>query len=450
MRLILSLVFVGIVISASAQWDEAYGYEFIPDVPDSVIESRLGLIEDQIALEFTETVKQHIQFYTVTRRDYARKMLNRSSMYFPLFERKLAEHGLPDQLKYLSIVESGLNSEAMSHAAAVGLWQFIYSTGKIYGLESDWYIDDRMDPEMATEAACRYLKYLFNYFNDWELALAGYNSGPGRVNRAIRYAGGLRNFWDIYNYLPNETKAYVPKFVAVTYVFNFAEEHNLFADEPLYWPEYDTIQVSQYLHLETFMSEAGICAEDMERLNPQIKHAAIPERARNYPVRIPADMKEAIEADRLFLFDTAGSVAKAEIERMAAAEVGAVAGRNKVVHTVRSGDVLGSIAERYDVRVSDIKRWNRMSSDLIRIGQNLSIWLLPNQTVPSASYSSTTTRSSTPPVTPRPGQKVHFVQEGDTLWDISVAHNVSIENIKSWNNLTSDCIRPGQTLIVEE
>ncbi len=446
MKCLLSLLAFSAASILFSQEIEEPPYEYIPDVPDSVIEARLKSIEKDIPLQFTEAVKQHINFYTVRRRDYARKMLNRSTKYFPIFEEYLAEHDMPDELKYLSVVESGLHPNAVSHAAAVGLWQFIYWTGKKYDLNSNWYIDDRMDPEKSTEAACRFLGFLHGYFGDWELALAGYNSGPGRVKRAIRYADGKRDFWEIYNYLPRETRAYVPKFVAVAYVFNFAEEHNLYADNPEYLPVYDTLQVSQYLHLDTFAEQMDWCMEDLEYLNPQIKHGALPATSKNYGLNVPLDIKQSLAANRKMVLDSASSVGRAEIEKMAANEVGAVAGRERLVYKVKSGDVLGSIAQRYRVRVSDIKKWNRLSGSMIRVGQNLKIWVKPQYK--NAAVASSKQSTSKPTITPKPGQKVHTVQSGDTLWDISVAHKISIEKIKSLNNLSGDSIKPGQSLIV--
>jgi membrane-bound lytic murein transglycosylase D len=419
-------------------------YDYIPDVPDSTIVERLAALNAEIPLRFTPEVKKYIQYYTITRRRYVKTWLNRAQKYFPIFEEHLRAHGLPEELKYLSIVESGLNPKAISSAAAVGLWQFIYYTGKKYDLQSNWYYDDRMDPDKATQAACNFLKYLYGYFGDWELALAGYNSGPGRVNRAIRYADDQRDFLAIYEYLPRETRAYVPKFVAVTYLFEYAEEHNLFPDAPEYLPDYDTIHISQYLHLPTFSESVGICMEDLEALNPQIKHGALPATARNYPLKIPSDIKENFLIKRDSILEVAGNVARTEIERMANNEVGAVAGRERVLYKVKSGDVLGLIAQRYGVRVSDIKRWNRLSGTMIRVGQTLKIWVKPNSK-PSAPARPAVAQTTT---APRTGQLIHKVQPGDTLWDISRSHNISIEEIKLMNNMSGDAINPGQTLIL--
>ena len=448
MRPLFSLLFLLSILSVFSQNKIAQEYEYIPDVTDSVMEARLKAIEGDIPLHFTGDVKKYINFYTVSRRDYARKMLNRSSKYFPLFEEYLAKNDMPDELKYLSVVESGLNPTVTSHAAAVGLWQFIYWTGKKYNLNSSWYIDDRMDPDMATQAACDFLGYLKGYFGDWELALAGYNSGPGRVNRAIRYADGQREFLQIYKYLPNETKAYVPKFVAVAYVFNYAEEHNLYPDAPEYIPAYDTVHVSQYLHLETLGKQIGLCLEDLELLNPQIKHGAIPSTARNYPLKVPVEFKELITQNRDSLYAKAAKVGRLELEKMAKNEIGTVAGRERVLHKVRSGDVLGTIAERYHVRVSDIKKWNRLKGSMIRVGQSLKIWVLPKYKNTSKTKTLASAKPKITPPNPKPGQKTHFVKRGDSLWDISVANKISIEKLKALNNLNSNNIQPGQTLIV--
>jgi len=276
-----------------------------------------------------------------------------------------------------------------------------------------------------------------------------YNSGPGRVNRAIRYADGQRDFRAIYRYLPRETRGYVPKFVAITYLFEYAEEHNLYPDESDYLPVYDTLQVSQYLHLDTFCKETGICVEDLEKLNPQIKHGAIPASAKNYPLKIPADTKPLIVERKDEIFATAGSSEKEKIEKMARNEVGAVAGRERVLYKVRSGDVLGLIAQRYHVRVADIKKWNRIRGSMIRVGQTLKIWVLPKYKNASTTPKKAVAKaSSSPRPKPKPGQKTHYVLSGDTLWDISRAHNVSIDDIKKMNNMSDNRIKPGQTLIV--
>ena len=193
-------------------------YEYIPaeETPELVAD-RLSCLQQTIPLPYNSNIHGFINFFTIRNREYTRLMLRRKDLYFPIFEKYLAKYNLPQELKYLSVIESGLNPRAISRASAVGLWQFMSFTGRYFNLYSDWYFDDRMDPEKSTEAACLYLKQLHSMFKNWELALAAYNSGPGTVNRAIRRSGYKRTFWEIYNYLPRETRSYVPQYVAIIY-----------------------------------------------------------------------------------------------------------------------------------------------------------------------------------------------------------------------------------------
>ena len=203
-------------------------YEYIPaeETPELVAD-RLACLQQTIPLNYTSNIQGFINFFTIRNREYTRLMLRRKDIYFPLFEEQLAKYNLPEELKYLSIIESGLNPRAVSRASAVGLWQFMSYTGRYFNLQHDWYFDDRMDPEKSTQAACRYLSQLYSMFHNWELALAAYNSGPGTVKRAIRRSGYKRTFWEIYNYLPRETRSYVPQFVAIIYAMNYANSSRI-------------------------------------------------------------------------------------------------------------------------------------------------------------------------------------------------------------------------------
>ena len=257
---------------------------------------------------------------------------------FQFFQEKLAEYNLPDELKYLSIVESGLRPNAISHANAVGLWQFISSTGKMYGLSNGWYIDERMDPYEATDAACRYLKDLHRMFDNWELALAAYNCGPGNVRKAIRRSGYKKKFWEIYRYLPRETRSYVPQIVAITYLFNHLELHNFLEQPEQFPPKWDTIMVNQYFHLETFGNQINMCVEDLLKLNPQIRRGVLPEETKNFALRIPRDLKAEVVSDRTHLYDTASKVGKKHLQYLARNSPGSTYGRKRVVYKVRSGE----------------------------------------------------------------------------------------------------------------
>src|SRR5687768_6467592 len=266
--------------------------EYVPgDDNPIVLKDRLGCIQTNIPLVYNDKIHAFINYFTVKDREYTRMMMRRKNLYFPLFEKYLAKYNMPDELKYLSIIESALNPRAVSRVRAVGLWQFMSATGKYYGLHNDWYIDDRMDPEKSTEAACRYLKDLYRMFNDWELALAAYNTGPGNVKRAIRRSGYKKTFWDIYNFLPRETRSYVPQFVAIIYTMNHLDEHNFINEGEEMLVRADTVHVKKFLNFETLASLTGSCVDDLQKLNPSIQRNAIPETGKKYVMYIPEESK---------------------------------------------------------------------------------------------------------------------------------------------------------------
>lgn len=420
--------------------------EYIPgDDSPGLIRDRLACLESEVPLVYNDRVHAFINYFTVKDRDYTRLMMRRKNLYFPIFERQLAKYGLPDELKYLSIIESALNPRATSRVSAVGLWQFMSATGRHYGLHQDWYIDERMDPERATDAACRYLRDLYRMFNDWELALAAYNTGPGNVRRAIRRSGYKKTFWEIYNYLPRETRSYVPQYVAMIYTMNYLDDHNFIHEGEDMLMVSDTLMVSKYLHFDTFARLTGICPDDLQKLNPSVKHNALPDATKPYVMRVPVLAMEALNENRRAILDSASRAGKKELEMLARNSAGSTYGRDRIVYKVRSGDVLGSIAIRHHVTVSDLKKWNNLSSNTIRIGQRLNIWLKPSQGNVVASA-----RSSTPSQpSPIPNSKTYVVQPGDTLWDISRKFDgLTIEKLKSLNNLNGSKIHAGQKLVL--
>lgn len=421
--------------------------EYIPgDDAPAVIQDRLSCIQKNIPLTYNERVHAFINYFTVRDREYTRMVVRRKNLYFPIFEKYLAKYGLPDELKYLSIIESGLNPKAISRARAVGLWQFMSPTGRYYGLNIDWYIDERMDPEKSTEAACRYLRDLYGMFRDWELALAAYNTGPGNVKKAIRRSGYKKSFWEIYNYLPRETRSYVPQYVAIIYALNYLDEHNFYdIGEEIMLPS-DTIHVSKFLHFDTFAKLTHACIDDLQKLNPAVQRNALPDLTKSYTLKIPLFAKAILTEDRLTILDSASKTGKKELEMLAKNSEGSTYGRDRIVYKVKSGDVLGSIAIRYGVRVNDIKKWNNLNSNIIRVGQRLNIWI--RQPSGEALASANTTSSQPTPV-PIPVSKTYVVQPGDTLWDISRKfEGLTIEKIKSLNNLSNNKIQPGQKLII--
>lgn len=420
--------------------------EYIPgdDSPD-VLRDRLSCIQKTVPLRYNDKIHAFINYFTIKDREYTRMMMRRKNLYFPVFEKYLAKYGLPDELKYLSIIESGLNPRAVSRARAVGLWQFMSATGKYYGVPNNWYIDDRMDIEKSTDAACRYLRDLYNMFHDWELALSAYNTGPGNVKRAIRKSGYKRSFWEIYPKLHRETRAYVPQYVAIVYTMNYLDQHNFIDEGSEMMMTYDTLRVKKFLHFETFANLTGSCLEDIQKLNPSVTHNAIPDNAKGFIMYVPVAAKQKLNENRYTILDSASKVGKKELELIAKKSEGSIYGRDRIVYKVKSGDVLGSIAIRHGVKVSDLRKWNNLSGNMIRSGQRLNIWLRPSARASSVASSKP---KSTAPV-PVPGSKTYVVQEGDTLWDIARKfEGLTVEKIKSLNNMTNSKISAGQKLII--
>ncbi len=357
-------------------------FDYIPaeETPELVAD-RLSCLQQTIALPYNSNIHGFINFFTIRNREYTRLMLRRKDLYFPLFEKYLSLYNLPEELKYLSIIESGLNPRAVSRASAVGLWQFMSFTGRYFDLKNDWYFDDRMDPEKSTEAACKYLSQLYGMFHNWDLALAAYNSGPGTVKRAIRRSGYKKTFWEIYNYLPRETRSYVPQFVAIIYAMNYAEEHNMIETAMEETIPHDTLHVKKFLHLDTFAKLTGTCTEDILQLNPSIRHNALPDNGKTFVLKVPMTTKEELDKYRTAILDSASKSGRKEVEKLAKAATGNTAGRELIVYRVQYGDVLGLIAQRHHVRIDDIRKWNNLHSNLIRTGQRLNIWVIPTQKV---------------------------------------------------------------------
>ncbi len=423
-------------------------YEYIPaeETPELVAD-RLSCLQQTIPLEYNSNVHGFINFFTIRNREYTRLMLRRKDIFFPLFEKYLTKYGLPPELKYLSIIESGLNPRAVSRASAVGLWQFMSYTGRYYGLHNDWYFDDRMDPEKSTEAACRYLSQLYKMFGNWEMALAAYNSGPGTVRKAIRRSGYKRTFWEVYRYLPRETRSYVPQYVAIIYAMNYAEEHNMIETAREIPLPHDTVAISHFLHLDTFARLTGTCTEEILQLNPSIRSHAIPDNGKVHILKLPVYAKGELNKDRSRILDSASRVGRTEADRIAKiAVVGNTTGRELVVYRVKNGDVLGMIAQRHRVRIDDLRKWNNLRSNMIRTGQRLNIWVIPSQKT-VAKVAAVVTPAAVMPAPP--DGKTYVVQPGDTLWDIARKfEGLSIEKLKTLNNLKSNRLEPGMKLIV--
>ncbi|MDW8330642.1 MAG: LysM peptidoglycan-binding domain-containing protein [Cyclobacteriaceae bacterium] len=421
-------------------WD----VEFIPgdDAPE-VIRQRLRALQRSIPLHYHERVHAFINYFTVRDREYTRMIIRRRDLYFPVFEKYLAYYNLPDELKYLSIIESGLNPKAISRARAVGLWQFMYFTGRHYGLHIDGFEDQRMDPELATDAACRYLRDLYNLFNDWELALAAYNAGPGNVKKAIRRSGYKKTFWEIYPYLPRETRAYVPQFVAMVYTMNHLAEHNFLETEREVLPPHDTLRISRAVHFETMAQLTNGCLEDIQRLNPSFVRNVIPDTHRAYTLRIPRYMSASLLENRFAILDSASKAAKTFIQSTPHYGASGTTGRERIVHYVHSGETLSTLAQRYQVRIADIQEWNGLRGTTIRTGQRLHIWVTPSHLPVVA--------KSTPPPKQTLSGTTYTVQEGDTLWSITRRYEgLTVERLRQLNKLDTNKIYPGQVLVIAD
>ncbi|MES2731652.1 MAG: LysM peptidoglycan-binding domain-containing protein [Bacteroidota bacterium] len=463
----------------------AYGAEFIPYISEDLIADRLGCLQNEINLEYNRTIQSFIEFFVVRRRDYTKMVLGRTDLYFPIFEEYLKKYNLPPELKYLSVVESGLNPRIMSRAKAGGLWQFMPGTGRDFKLYQDTYVDERFDPYKSTEAACKYLKQLYNLFGDWELALASYNCGPGNVRRAIRRSGNQTGFWAIYNFLPRETRSYVPQFVALTYVLNYAEDYKLRADTIERIIPFDTIQVSQHVDMEALARHLDTPLKDLQQLNPHLKRNLVPPYLKNYPIRIPSDRYDLFTANRLAIMDSVSKAKPLEANSFLLANFDADKSNARVIqkklsHTVRRGESIGKVASRYGVGVSQIKHWNHIRSNKLRSGQRLTIWqekriplarkevkldkpaplaMADTSSADTSSEASTQESVKTPAVdtqvrrtTKIQKKSFHTVRKGESLGLIAEKYNVGLSQLKEWNHLKSLKVRSGQklTILVEQ
>ncbi len=418
----------------------------LPELNTDTLKARLALLNEKTPfnIAYNPSLESVIKSFLTRRRDLMERMITASQFYFPLFEQELDNHDIPLEIKYLSIVESALNPKARSRVGATGLWQFMYSTGKMYGLNVSSYVDDRRDPIASTTAACKYLAKLHDIFGDWDLALAAYNSGPGNVNKAIRRSGGYTNYWNLRNFLPRETAGYVPAFLATLYIFEYAKEHGLNkvkAERPYF--ETDTVHVKDLITFDQIAAVTGIGMEELELLNPSYKLKIIPKiKGKTYALRLPKSLIGKFVNNEKEIY----AYAKKQLDSLEKPLPQLVQTKNQIRYKVRSGDYLGKIAERYGVGVSQIKRWNGLRSNNLRIGQRLTIYPRKPYVAASTKKTSAAKKSSTTTVAAN-GSKMHIVQEGDSLWTISRKYpGVSIENLRDWNGLSSNNLKPGTKL----
>ena len=421
--------------------------EYITDLPTDTLKARLQRLNEKTPfnIAYNPSLESVIKSFLVRRKGLIERMLTKSQFYFPLFEQELDNHEVPLEVKYLAIVESALDPRAKSRVGATGLWQFMFGTGKEYNLDVSSYVDERSNPINSTIAAAKYLKRLYGIYNDWDLALAAYNSGPGNVNKAIRRSGGYKNFWNIRPHLPRETAGYLPAFLATMYLFEYAEEHGLKGQKvnrPYF--ETDTVHVKSLITFDQISKMVGISVEDLEVLNPSYKLNIIPKiEGKTHTLRLPLKHMGVFVTNEESIY----AYAKQQLDSIEKPLPQLITSTNKTRYRVKNGDYLGKIAERYGVGVSQIKRWNGLRSNNLRIGQRLTIY--PRKPITKKAFPATNSKASSKTVMqlPKDPSKVHVVQSGDSLWTISRKYpGISIDNLKKWNGLSGNNLKPGTKL----
>ncbi len=445
-------------------------------LPDSVYIERLYKLPTVVPMTYNKIVRDWIKFYTKDTKS-RRYLLGISEYYMPFFEQILDKYDLPLELGYLPIIESALNPRARSRSGAVGLWQFMYPTGKMYGLEINSYVDERMDVLKSTEAAARYLRDMYKIFGDWTLSIAAYNSGAGNVKKAIKRAGGKTNFWEIYPYLPRETRGYIPAYIAALYSMNYYKEHNITPKKVDMNIITDTVMIKKKLNLRQVSEYLDIDYEKLAILNPQYKRDIIPGNFKSYPLRLPFDkVSDFLNAedeiykykDSIYLSEQVSLISPSKSDRPYTNykyTPPSTNGKKKLYYHVKAGDTYSNIAEWYDCSVNDLKYWNKTRSTKLQIGQKVAIW------VPIKKYShyqkidkmSSAQKEKTN--IPRTNKKtivkpdknkyiVYKLKSGDNLWSVAKKYDgVSAGDIQKINGFSDEDVRDlkvGQEIIIKK
>lgn len=441
---------------------------FRSSVTDKEYLQRLADMNSFITLPFNETVRNYIILYSEKMPTKMKSMLALSQYYFPIFEEIFDRYGLPKELKYMAVIESAFNPVAVSRAGAKGMWQFMYNTAKMYGLTINSFVDERLDPVKSADAAARYMRDAYRIFGDWNLAISSYNCGSGNVNKAMRRSGS-REFWPVYNYLPRETRGYVPAFVGAMYAFTYYREHGLVPETDSMPVQVDTFHIRRMLHFQQVSALTGVSVEMLKKLNPQYVHDIVPGTAKEeYVLRLPYQYTSKFieNEDSVYAYNAKEYFSPATLQNIA---VSGSASSQRIAYKVKSGDYLGRIASRYHVTVKQIMEWNHLRNTNLRVGQVLYIYGKFNGPVAQSSGASSKSSAASSSkgsassdsaasskgsaATPPPAESaaegtytVYVVKSGDSLYRISQDYpGVSADDIMKFNGIGKD-IRPGMKL----
>jgi len=416
-------------------------------IDPSIVSSRLISLQNVIPLNYNFQTHQFVEYFAFRKAEFTQRMLEKRDLYFPLYEKYLKQYNLPEELKYLSLIESGLEPRALSNKGAGGLWQFMpYTARGDFGLRVDGVVDERFDPEKATEAACKYLKQLYRVFGDWHLALAAYNTGPGNVKRAIRKCG-KSDFWGIYNCLPKQTRAYVPQFIAMDYMMNYHYDHAIHAEKWVKKIPFDTIQIKGYLNLNRLKQFASIHVDTFQFINPHLIGSAIPNDNKTVIVHIPSSRFAYFKSNRQAILDSASFISQKQSDSLAAMFVDKLVKRR---YKVKRGQTIYDVARLLQVSVLELKHLNHLKTNRIKRGKQLVYFARIREKVMSFTEDTTVLADE-----PKGRIKVkkakiryHKVRSGDTLSDIAERYQgLTVTKLKKLNRMrASTTLRPGMRL----
>ncbi|MBR3029756.1 MAG: LysM peptidoglycan-binding domain-containing protein [Bacteroidales bacterium] len=426
----------------------------VSDIPDSVIINRLNKMNSFIKIPYNPIIRNYIVQYTQKMPGRIGNIIGLARYWMPQFEDIFMEYDLPQELKALAVIESALNTRAVSRAKAKGMWQFIASTARHYNLEMTSYVDERFDPIKSCRAAAQYLRDAYDIFGDWSLAIASYNCGSGNVNKAIRRSGGGKDFWDVYNYLPRETRGYVPAFVAALYVLTYYPEHNIVPTQIGLPAHVDTFMVNRNLHFGQISENIGVSMEELRDMNPQYLYDIIPGDTHQYQLILPYNYTLAFVDKEKEIYGYKDSLYFNPVRMKQISSGSSVASTGSGSYTtyrVKSGDTLGAIARRYGTTVNNIKSWNNLRSNTIKVGQRLRIYGKGSAPATSTASSSSSSSGTAVATTSSGGYVTYTVKKGDTLWEISNKFDgVTLHDIMTLNGFTKNTkIYPGMKIKIK-